>query len=386
MKGILFHTPCITSNKNPALCTFISNRALELKKIGFNVAYINYDSNEVISKNYLFFYVHKLLRIIGYFINGPIRKIGVDINNIPIYLFKKKPYKCKFFDFFKSKKELEKLNIYNNIHIHFLWNLETGIILSESIGIPYLITAHGSDVHETFLYQLENREVIKTGLLNAKLVFFVSKYLRDIVINNNINVKNKICFNGYDPLKFNQYKKKENRFKKIGFIGHLYYIKGADRLPEIFNALLLYNSEFEFKIIGDGSNVKSLKDDIELDIKRKNFFHKCNFLGEVHLDKIPKELSEIDILIVPSRAEGFPTCIIEARALGIPVIGTNIGGIPEAIEKDGIVIEELDMINSFVKSVKYIKENDQYYNPKNISNNALKYSWENIIKNESKFY
>jgi len=51
-------------------------------------------------------------------------------------------------------------------------------------------------------------------------------------------------------------------------------------------------------------------------------------------------MNAMDVMILPSRNEGFGAVIIEAQACGVPVVGSSNGGIPEAIGDGGIVVEE----------------------------------------------
>ena len=50
---------------------------------------------------------------------------------------------------------------------------------------------------------------------------------------------------------------------------------------------------------------------------------------------IPEVMCSLDVLVVPSWTEGFGRVVVEAGAVGTPVVGTNVGGIPEALE-DGV--------------------------------------------------
>lgn len=57
--------------------------------------------------------------------------------------------------------------------------------------------------------------------------------------------------------------------------------------------------------------------------------HKVRFLG--YLEDIPKIYSILDILVMPSRWEGFGLALVEAMAMGLPIVATDVGGIPEVV-------------------------------------------------------
>jgi glycosyltransferase involved in cell wall biosynthesis len=67
----------------------------------------------------------------------------------------------------------------------------------------------------------------------------------------------------------------------------------------------------------------------------RNFF----FRGET--SDVPRVLSEVDIFVISSLREGTTTTAIEAMAAGLPVVATNVGGIPEVVmdEETGILVE-----------------------------------------------
>ena len=70
------------------------------------------------------------------------------------------------------------------------------------------------------------------------------------------------------------------------------------------------------------------------------------FMGYQPYSKIPQLLSICDIAIVPSLCnDAFPTSILEAQAMGLPIITTNLGGIPEQVTSDNAII--LTPSNSF---------------------------------------
>jgi len=106
------------------------------------------------------------------------------------------------------------------------------------------------------------------------------------------------------------------------FVGRLIEEKGIDIVLEVAKNM----EKIEFYIIGDGPlREKVLKSSSEI----KNL----HYVGPVDNFSLPSWYSASNVLVVPSTSEeGFGRVIIEAFACGIPVIGSNLGGIPEAIQ------------------------------------------------------
>ena len=67
-------------------------------------------------------------------------------------------------------------------------------------------------------------------------------------------------------------------------------------------------------------------------------------LGDVSPEVVPYEMKKSDFLLFPSYTEGFPLAVVEAMAVGLPVIATRVGGIPEMIDEGlgGLLVEPRD--------------------------------------------
>ena len=78
-----------------------------------------------------------------------------------------------------------------------------------------------------------------------------------------------------------------------------------------------------------------------------NLQDKVHFLGNISINEVQTELSKANCLVVPSFQENAPLTIAEAMAVGVPVVASNIGGIPEMIEdgKTGLLIDPYDIQN-----------------------------------------
>lgn len=139
----------------------------------------------------------------------------------------------------------------------------------------------------------------------------------------------------------------ENKFIVL-FVGRLVEEKGVDELLE---SAKLWNKNIYLTIIGSGP--------LEFQIKESSKIKNVEFLGAVDQDNLPLYYSGSDILVVPSVSEeGFGRVILEALACGVPIIGANRGGVPEAIDQS---VGKLIDINpeSIKQSVEY------FYNNKN---------------------
>jgi len=101
------------------------------------------------------------------------------------------------------------------------------------------------------------------------------------------------------------------------------------------------------------------------------------FYGNVSRDVVETMLESTDLFIHVSRTEGLPRAIIEAMAKGLPVIGSNVGGIPELLSKDAIV--EPNDVNGLVNKIKDFINAPDFYNSQSERNLEESHQYEDSI-------
>lgn len=84
------------------------------------------------------------------------------------------------------------------------------------------------------------------------------------------------------------------------------------------------------------------------------------FLGELAHDDAMIEMARCDLFVLPSYTEGFPNAVVEAMALGKPVIATRVGAIPEMLEHGacGVLIESKD-VNALIEAFQAVLGDDE---------------------------
>ena len=150
------------------------------------------------------------------------------------------------------------------------------------------------------------------------------------------------------------------------FVGRLIDIKGTDILIQVAKEV---NKKITFIFIGTGPEEEKIRKESE---KNKNIV----FVGSVENEKLAPYYNAADILVIPSKyEEGFGRVILEALSCGTPVVGSKIGGIPEAVtEEVGILVGPTS--ENFKKAILDLFENRKKLNW--LAKNCRKYS-------ESKF-
>ncbi|AQL42255.1 hypothetical protein BV210_05800 [Halorientalis sp. IM1011] len=129
----------------------------------------------------------------------------------------------------------------------------------------------------------------------------------------------------------------ENDEFTIIFVGTVIQHKGIFLLLDAFEEFYTKHRSGKLVIIGDGPDFNEVKDHIE----GIEYGDKIELKGSVSHRTALTEISQADTLVLPSEREGMPRVIVEAFELGVPVISTPVGGIPDIIkdEKTGLLVD-----------------------------------------------
>lgn len=179
---------------------------------------------------------------------------------------------------------------------------------------------------------------------NFDKIVAVSKRVEDILIECFPQYENKIDvmydINNAELIKkmsdeFDVYTDIEKDKIKLVTVGRLVHQKGYDIALEACKTLVNHGMKFEWNILGDGNEMKS----IEAYIKQNNLGDYFKLLGTVE-NPYPY-IKNSDIYVQTSKSEGFGLAIAEARILNIPIVTTNFDAVYNQMieEKNGLVVD-----------------------------------------------
>jgi len=126
----------------------------------------------------------------------------------------------------------------------------------------------------------------------------------------------------------------------IGMCANIVWYKGHRFFAEASGEITRKYPNTRFVILGDG--IKEIKDDVINRFKKNGTYDRLIMPG--FYDKMPAFYKSCDILIHPALSEGCCNVILEAFSHGIPVVASNVGGIPDMVEDHitGILIPSED--------------------------------------------
>jgi glycosyltransferase involved in cell wall biosynthesis len=228
---------------------------------------------------------------------------------------------------FKIRKLIKEKNI-SIIHSHDFKSNFYGLAASVNLGIVRIVSAHGSTrdslmkqlylfMDEWIVYRFFDRIIAVSYRLYLDLI---KKHNKDkvIVIQNGLDI-NLLEYHGDSketPLPINIDK------AVFAVIGRLYPDKGHAYFLEALSIVYKINSNIIGFIIGDGPE-KSHIENMILEMGLNNIVHLCGVRHDMSY-----VYRNVDCLVIPSLTEGLPYVLLEAMAMGLPVLATSVGDIP----------------------------------------------------------
>ena len=278
-------------------------------------------------------------------------------------------------------------------HSYGYFQNHAGWIRERFQSTPWVITPHfhpswsmwGGSKRKT-LREFYDTVIGKGTLEAADLITCVSKHERDMLVSE-IGLKEdniKIIYNGINWADWSSVPNKEVFRKQyptvsekfVLFAGRLATNKG---LSDLISAMQLIDKK-SVDLVITGADM-GLGKQLEKEASDKGVtMHR---LGHIDDETYRSVLSAAEMLVLPSEYEAFGIVLLEAAAAKTAVIGTNVGGIPEAMSpgNNGLIVEYND-VNNLAKSIAILLEDEKM--SKEMGNSgrewAKNFSWESIVK------
>ncbi|MBT2692661.1 glycosyltransferase family 4 protein [Bacillus sp. ISL-55] len=195
--------------------------------------------------------------------------------------------------------------------------------------------------------------------------------------------KIRTIYNGVDLQQFKYLNNRQDKSTKtIGILGRLSPEKNIPFFLKI--AEKLNGESYEFLIAGDGPD----RDKIEDIIKQTGLEDRVRMLGNI---SNPDDfLASIDVFVLTSFREAFPMSILEAFAVGTPVVTINVGGISEAVhnEETGILIESHSEDVFALRISELLRDTDKAEQIRSAARRAAesKFNHQNMIRETKQVY
>lgn len=360
--------------------------------------------------------INSYLSAEGYCVKTLSSDLGPDKEHFNDYVFKSinsaNPFTLLFFlfnpfSFFAARKVLHEFKP-DVVHLHTMHQITPSVLFLLK-KYPTVMTLHGP---ETFLsklliwcirpidlkYYCDNQKlnimgkisllfnhvqnaIYKLALKNVDLFIAPSRYMKDVAGND---VSPIIYLPNFIELS-EEVHGIQNNYNLL-FVGRLEKVKGIEFLIKAIPFIIRTFPQATLTIIGDGQNKENLLG-LTKDLHLEKHVH---FVGWVKSKDLDIYYQKASTVVIPSVwPENFPTVCNEAMGAGRPVIGTNVGGIPELIVDgaNGYLVEPQSPEQIAEKAIKLFSDEDLL---KEFGENARKkageYTIEKYAENIEKIY
>jgi glycosyltransferase involved in cell wall biosynthesis len=205
-------------------------------------------------------------------------------------------------------------------------------IAAKLAGVP-LVRRRGTDrpFPNTLRHRLVNEHLVTRVIVNARAI-------EKTLLDGNAWLppeKIKLIYNGFSPPSDELPAAREHILRELGLaesypllvhVGLLKARKGHDILLRAVQDLANQFPRFSLLVVGEGE----FRADLEALARRLQIGTAVRFLG--YRTDVSRFIGAADILILPTRNEGFPWVLAEAMSLAKPVVASRVGGIPELVE------------------------------------------------------
>jgi len=246
------------------------------------------------------------------------------------------------------------------VHYHETWGFS-----APKCGFPAVFTVHGFD---SLNLPTEKAPFWRTrsklwdwsesiGLRKQKYIISIAPYVHH-AISTKTNAKISDIWNSLNPLAYSV-RRKEKRGSLL-FLGWLNPRKNPLVIVKAAAKLIKKHPDLKVRLCGEASVPHYFK---ELQDAISDFgLTKCvEMPGRLNQSAVRKELSTAALLVLPSFQENAPMVIAEAMAAGIPIVASNLCGIPDMVEdgKSGLLLNDPTDADELVNTLDQLLSNDE---------------------------
>jgi glycosyltransferase involved in cell wall biosynthesis len=274
------------------------------------------------------------------------------------------------------------------VHVHV--PMKAGLIamwVKRKFSVPYIVTEHWGIYNDVLKENYSAKpgwfkKLTKNIFLYAAAASSVSNYLAGRIKKYVApELTFEIISNTADTALFFYKAKPAAKFRFI-HISNMIPLKNAEGLLIAFEELKKTNAGIELVFIGPNYfSLEQMAGDFGL-LNQSVFFK-----GEVSYNKVAEEIQQSDCLLLFSNIENSPCVISESLCCGVPVIATNVGGIPELVSSANSVLVEPGNTQDLKEAMRKIIDNYTGYDKNKIAEDAQsKFSYSVIGKKIDELY
>lgn len=240
-------------------------------------------------------------------------------------------------------RDMRRLEV-RHIHAHYATHPAlAAYVASRLTGIPYSFTVHAHDLYV-------ERAMLGEKIGGSRFVVAVSDYNRSMIerlYGREAAEKTHVIRSGIDAASFPRRRARAGEAFTLICVASLQDYKGHPYLIDACARLRTAGLDFRCLLVGEGED----RGAIEQQVRRLGLSEHVLICGAQPRSRVRELLGKADLLVLPSvvtasgKKEGLPVALMEGMAAGLPVIATDISGIPELVrhEDTGLLVPERDV-------------------------------------------
>jgi len=275
------------------------------------------------------------------------------------------------------------------VHVQNIGMGIPGFLAKKFLRKPYVVWGQGSEVYFPWLFK---KPISKLALKNANAVIALTEDMKE-EMQRTCNRDILVIPNGVDLERFENLSRDMMRCqlraradeRLVIFVGRFRLEKGVRYLIEAMETIKQERQSVKLILVGEGPEEAALK----LLVGQLDLADCIDFLGQISNEEVPRYMAAADVFALPSLSEGFPIVILEAMASGLPIVATNITGLPEVVHngENGFLVESKNSIELAEKVLLLLQDNELRGRiAQNNKQRAKDYTWEKVIDRLEQVY
>lgn len=195
--------------------------------------------------------------------------------------------------------------------------------------IIFTVHSEASRISNMFSLQLFKRLNRKNLIKVIGVSKFASLRFEEVFGANDVMT----IYNPVDIECYDNYSKPQHENIRLINVARFYPVKNHRLLIDAFSLVCKEITNVQLYLVGDGQEYENIKKYV----REKRVENKVIFTG--YREDVAELLVQSDIFVMSSLSEAFPISVIEALAAGLPVVATKVGGLPELVSDNGILVE-----------------------------------------------